>query len=206
MAQLRKHRAGFSRTRVGSRVALSLAALGTAGTAFLFGPATAAQASVNWDAIAQCESSGNWHINTGNGYYGGLQFSRSTWTGHGGGKYAKTADKATRAEQITVAKRVLKTQGIGAWPVCGKKAGSTKSYKAPSSHKSSHKSTAHKAEKKTVKAKATGKKYVVKAGDTLSSIAAKKAVKGGWRALYKLNKGVVGGNPNVIRVGQRLAL
>ena len=201
MAQHRQHRKH-------ARFALTLAALGTAGTAALLGPASAAQASsVNWDAIAQCESSGNWHINTGNGYYGGLQFSASTWKASGGGKYASTANKATRSEQIAVAERVLKSQGIGAWPVCGKKAGSTKSYKASSS--SAKKTTAHKAAKKAtpaVKATANGKTYVVKSGDSLSQIAAKQAVKGGWRALYQLNKSVIGANPNLIRVGQHLAL
>ena len=196
MAQLRKH----------ARFALGLAALSTAGVAALVGPGSAAQASsVNWDAIAQCESSGNWHINTGNGYYGGLQFSASTWKANGGGKYGSTANKATRSEQITIAERVLKSQGIGAWPVCGKKAGSTKSYKAATSKSATHKATTHKAAKK-VTAKATGKTYVVKSGDTLSTIAAKYAVKGGWRALYQLNKGVVGANPNLIRPGERLAL
>src|SRR5215207_1245493 len=125
MSQIRKH----------ARIALGIVAAGTVGTAALLGPAGAAQASssVNWDAIAQCESSGNWHINTGNGYYGGLQFSRSTWTSHGGGKYASTADKASRSQQIAIAERVLRTQGIGAWPVCGKKAGSTKHYSSSSS-------------------------------------------------------------------------
>ena len=103
--------------------ALGLIVAGAAGTVALLGPASAAQAksSVNWNAVAQCESSGNWHINTGNGYYGGLQFSRSTWKAYGGGKYASTADKASRAEQIRIAEKVLDGQGIGAWPVCGKK-------------------------------------------------------------------------------------
>ena len=73
----------------------------------------------NWDAIAECESGGNWHINTGNGYYGGLQFHAQTWTGHGGGEFAGTADLANREQQITVAERVIDTQGIGAWPTCG---------------------------------------------------------------------------------------
>jgi len=227
MAQIRKH----------ARFVLGLAVLGTAGTAALLSPASAAQAksSVNWDAIAQCESGGNWHINTGNGYYGGLQFSRGTWKANGGGKYAGTADRASRSEQIAVAERVLNSQGIGAWPVCGRKAGSTKQYKAATGsssaqhktstgsssaqHKAStgsssaqHKTTTRKAAKKatsttsTGTVKATGKTYVVKRGDTLSVIAGQHAVKGGWRALYRLNKAVIGGNPNLILPGQRLAL
>jgi hypothetical protein len=79
-----------------------------------------------WDRLAMCESSARWHINTGNGYYGGLQFSRSTWIGYHGRKYAATANRATRAEQIEVARRVLAYQGRGAWPVCGPNAGLTK--------------------------------------------------------------------------------
>lgn len=71
-----------------------------------------------WDAIAQCESGGNWAINTGNGYYGGLQFAASTWTGHGGGQYAPTADQATREQQIAIAQKVQASQGWGAWPAC----------------------------------------------------------------------------------------
>ena len=78
---------------------------------------TAPSGSV-WDRIAQCESGGNWSINTGNGYYGGLQFSASTWKAFGGGKYASTADKATRAQQIDIAKKVQAAQGWGAWPSC----------------------------------------------------------------------------------------
>jgi len=74
----------------------------------------------NWDAVAECESGGNWSINTGNGYYGGLQFSPSTWAGFGGTAYAPRADLATKSEQIAVAERVLAVQGAGAWPTCGR--------------------------------------------------------------------------------------
>jgi hypothetical protein len=78
--------------------------------------ATANAASGNWDAVAQCESGGNWGINTGNGYYGGLQFSPSTWQANGGTGMPHTA---TREEQIRVAENTLASQGIGAWPSCG---------------------------------------------------------------------------------------
>lgn len=74
---------------------------------------------INWDAVAQCESGGDWSINTGNGFYGGLQFTESTWLGYGGGKYAAYANEASKAEQETIANKVLAGQGIGAWPVCG---------------------------------------------------------------------------------------
>jgi len=76
-----------------------------------------------WDRLAQCESGGNWSINTGNGYHGGLQFSRSTWQAYGGGQYAPTADKASRSEQIAIAKKTQASQGWGAWPACTKKLG-----------------------------------------------------------------------------------
>ena len=87
----------------------------------LAGNAEAAPASV-WDKVAQCESGGNWSTNTGNGYYGGLQFSASTWRAYGG---SGSASSASREEQIAVAERVLAAQGWGAWPVCSRKAGAT---------------------------------------------------------------------------------
>lgn len=79
---------------------------------------TANADSVNWDAVAACESGGNWAINTGNGYYGGLQFALGTWRSNGG---SGMPHQASRAEQIRVAENVLKTQGIGAWPSCGRR-------------------------------------------------------------------------------------
>jgi nucleoid-associated protein YgaU len=84
--------------------------------------ASAASTST-WEAVAQCESTGNWSINTGNGYYGGLQFSASTWAAYGGTAYASSADQATEGQQIAVAEKVLASQGPGAWPVCGPQAG-----------------------------------------------------------------------------------
>ena len=77
-----------------------------------------AEGGVNWDAVASCESGGNWHIATGNGYYGGLQFTMSTWHANGG---KGSPHRASREEQIRVANNVLKTQGIRAWPVCGRR-------------------------------------------------------------------------------------
>jgi LysM repeat protein len=81
--------------------------------------APASSGGANWSAIAACESGGNWNASTGNGFYGGLQFSEQTWLGYGGGQYASSANLATEAQQIAVAQRVLGGQGIGAWPVCG---------------------------------------------------------------------------------------
>jgi Transglycosylase-like domain len=74
----------------------------------------------DWDAVARCESGGNWSINTGNGYYGGLQFSQSTWNAYGGAAYAARADLATKSQQIAIAEKVLVGQGAGAWPICGR--------------------------------------------------------------------------------------
>ena len=88
--------------------------------------APAAQAVSVWDRVAACESGGNWAINTGNGYYGGLQFSVPTWRAFGGTAYAPSANRASKAVQIAVARRVLRAQGPGAWPVCGRRAGLTR--------------------------------------------------------------------------------
>jgi len=82
-------------------------------------PAPVSSGSHNWDAVAACESGGDWSINTGNGFYGGLQFTISTWDAYGGQAYAPRADLASRDAQISVAERVLAAQGSGAWPVCG---------------------------------------------------------------------------------------
>jgi hypothetical protein len=79
-----------------------------------------ADSGVNWDAIAQCESGGNWAANTGNGFYGGLQFKQATWSANGG---VGSPAGASREEQIRVAENVMQKQGLGAWPTCGKKAG-----------------------------------------------------------------------------------
>jgi uncharacterized protein YabE (DUF348 family) len=74
---------------------------------------------LNWDAVANCESGGNWSINTGNGYYGGLQFSSSTWLANGGGAYAPRADLASREQQIAIAMKLYRQSGSASWPVCG---------------------------------------------------------------------------------------
>ena len=108
-------------TRTGYRVA-KIALAGTALAAGSVALAAQAQAASDeeWEIVAACESSGNWAINTGNGYYGGLQFAPSTWREFGGGQYASSAHLATREEQIAIAEKVLAGQGRGAWPVCGR--------------------------------------------------------------------------------------
>lgn len=176
------------------------------------GAAPASAKSV-WDKVAKCESGGNWKINTGNGYYGGLQFASRTWKGFGGRTYASKAHKATKAEQIAIARRVLAGQGAGAWATCGRRAHLTKhngkanKHATPSTNPGAKKK--HPAAKKVSWAqKAAKNKHAahtarVRQGDTLARIAHRYSVKGGWQGLWKLNKKSVP-DPNRIRVGQVL--
>ncbi|WP_323189306.1 transglycosylase family protein [Kitasatospora sp. NBC_00240] len=119
---------GRHRRRTQTEKAIAVAGVAGVGLAMPLLAATGAHAAPVsvWDKVAQCESGGNWSINTGNGYYGGLQFSQSTWKAFGGGQYAPQAHKASKGQQIAVAEKVLSSQGPGAWPVCSVKAGLTK--------------------------------------------------------------------------------
>ncbi|WP_189208619.1 MULTISPECIES: LysM peptidoglycan-binding domain-containing protein [Actinokineospora] len=194
-----------------ARVIVAGVALG-ASMAVAASPASA-DSSVNWDAIAQCESGGDWNINTGNGYYGGLQFLPSTWRAHGG---QGMPHQASREQQIAVAERVLQTQGIGAWPVCGKRGGSAAPAKSSPSYTKSttqQRSTADAPKQRaprtsapvSVLAKDNPKgDYTVVAGDSLSKIAGKLKLKGGWQDLYEKNKDYIG-DPDLILVGQKIA-
>ncbi|OBF65395.1 resuscitation-promoting factor RpfA, partial [Mycobacterium sp. 852002-51971_SCH5477799-a] len=112
-----RHRKPSSSNISVAKIAFTGAVLG-GGSIALAGQAAAATDG-EWDQVARCESGGNWGINTGNGYHGGVQFSASTWASHGGGQYAPSAELASKEQQIAVAERVLATQGRGAWPVCG---------------------------------------------------------------------------------------
>ncbi|MBC2680962.1 resuscitation-promoting factor Rpf1 domain-containing protein [Corynebacterium anserum] len=111
-------RNSFSTT---SRMAVAGVAL--AGASAMLTPAAQAAPDSDWDRLAQCESGGNWHINTGNGFSGGLQFHPQTWNGFGGQEFAPMAYQASREEQIVVGERVLAAQGWGAWPACSAKLG-----------------------------------------------------------------------------------
>jgi hypothetical protein len=104
---------------------VAIATSATVVTGISLGVPAQASSSV-WDAVAACESGGNWAISTGNGYYGGLQFSSSTWNAYGGTQYASTANRASKSAQIATAQRVLAAQGPGAWPVCSRRAGLTR--------------------------------------------------------------------------------
>ena len=177
----------------GGAVVLGTAAIGIGALA---GPASAG----DWTGVAQCESSGNWSINTGNGYYGGLQFDSQTWLGHGGGQFAQRADLATPAQQIAVAERVLVTQGVGAWPTCGRHltGGTTKAAATPAPARAAAVPVSTR-----VAAPTSGGSYTVRSGDTLAKIAAAQGVGGGWQALWAANRGTIA-NPNVIYAGRRL--
>ncbi|MGI5455434.1 transglycosylase family protein [Streptomyces sp. CA-249302] len=219
-----KHRRPSKATRVAALAGVTGVAI--AAPLMAAGNASAATAS-EWDAVAQCESGGNWSINTGNGYYGGLQFSASTWAAYGGTAYASQANQASKAQQIAVAEKVLASQGKGAWPVCGTGLSSaayngssaSSSSSSSTSTRSSESQTASRSSERTTVKKSTktvttptGKKvkkgdgeYKVVKGDTLSSIAEKHKVKGGWQKLFKLNKDIVE-DANLIYPGQQLHL
>lgn len=157
-----------ARPGVSRRTVVVLAVSGTLGTgALVTASQTASAASRStWDEVAECESSGNWSINTGNGFYGGLQFQQSTWKAYGGLAFGARADLATEDEQIKVAERVLTTgfngndpQGPGAWPVCGREAGLKAGTGAPA-----------------LDVPASSRKAVTDASDKIPSVAAVRAV------------------------------
>ncbi|MET7316798.1 transglycosylase family protein [Streptomyces thermoviolaceus] len=211
-----------------NRVSLTVTA-GGAGIALPLVGADVAHAAdaATWNKVAACESGGNWYINTGNGYYGGLQFSLSTWKAFGGTKYAPRADLATREQQIAVAEKVLDAQGPGAWPVCSRRAGLTRGGPAPDVHPDGGTARVVRQEKPTasgseaatvrdthdVKPQTTPQSragrtemYTVVRGDTLSGIAEEQRVRGGWQRLYEANRATVGDDPDLILPGQRLSL
>jgi hypothetical protein len=154
-------------TKRAGAVALALAA-GSTGLIATAGSASA----VDWDAIAQCESGGNWSTNTGNGFGGGLQFTDSTWQAYGG---SGSPENASRSEQIAVANRVLAGQGIGAWPVCGARgAGGTTSNVTNSTEQRASRSTVRTAPKSTApKSTATRSTTAVRQAPTVSYLSRK---------------------------------
>ncbi|GAA0909738.1 transglycosylase family protein [Streptomyces thermoalcalitolerans] len=214
-----------------NRASLTVTA-GSAGMALpLIGASAAEAADVStWNRVAACESSGNWNINTGNGYYGGLQFTQSTWEEYGGTRYAPRADLATRDQQIAVAEKVLEGQGPGAWPVCSVRAGLTRDGGTPDirpdarSDSRAARSGARPVDVRPQTAPqaraGTARMYTVVPGDTLSGIAEKRHVPGdtlsgiaekrhvpgGWQQLYAANRTTIGDDPDLILPGQRLSL
>jgi len=203
---------------------LAIAAIAGAGLAVAGTGANAASGST-WDALAQCESGGNWAINTGNGFSGGLQFTPSTWAAYGG---TGAPENATRAQQIAVAERVQAGQGWGAWPACaaqlGLSGGGGQAYApaaapapvaaqstnvAPLQQAPVQQAPAEQAPAEQAPAPAavqlSGKTYTIKSGDTLSTIAQKLGIKGGWEALFQANANTVI-HPDLIFTGAALQL
>ena len=199
-----KHRRFIPHRR---RRAVTVTGATLAAGGLLAGTASAAP-DVNWDAVAACESGGNWATNTGNGFYGGLQYTLSTWHANGGVGNPATA---SREQQISVAQRVLATQGIRAWPVCGRHASDSAPsiparHAAPAEPKHAAPAAPPAAPAPTPALPAqTGPTvdYVVAAGDTLAQIATAQSVSGGWQQIYDANRDTIG-DPNVIVVGQHL--
>jgi hypothetical protein len=187
-----------------TRTALLAAAGAVVAAPFLgTGPASAADGST-WNALAQCESGGNWAINTGNGYYGGLQFSSSTWQAFGGGAYASRADLASREQQIAIAEKTLAAQGWGAWPACSAKLGLGEADKAGSAAAPAPERASRSERQAPAESSSRGGSYTVRSGDTLAKIAAAHRVS--WQDLYAANRSVIGGNPGMIFPGQVLSL
>ncbi|MBE4739638.1 MULTISPECIES: transglycosylase family protein [Streptomyces] len=185
-----------------NRASLTVTAGGAGMALPLIGTGVADAADVEtWDKVAACESTNDWNINSGNGYYGGLQFSQSTWEAFGGTAYAARADLATKEQQIAIAEKVLDGQGPDAWPVCSERAGLTRGGGGPTRQIEDVKP-------QTTPQSQAGKveMYTVVRGDTLSEIADSQDVRGGWRKLYAANRATIGSDPNVIIPGQRLSL
>ncbi|MFF5188039.1 transglycosylase family protein [Streptomyces sp. NPDC000345] len=204
-----------------NRASLTVTAGGAGMAIPLIGAGAAQAADVGtWNKVAACESSNNWHINTGNGFYGGLQFTQSTWEAYGGKRYAGRADLATKDQQIAVAEKVLEGQGPGAWPVCSGRAGLTRGGDTPDIRPSgtsggtssgtpkSGKTSLRDVQPQSTPQSRAGKAemYTVVHGDTLSGIADRQEVRGGWRRLYAANRTTIGADPDLIMPGQRLKL
>ncbi|MBO9705140.1 MAG: LysM peptidoglycan-binding domain-containing protein [Arthrobacter sp.] len=195
----------------------------------LAAPAANAAGESTWDALAQCESGGNWSINTGNGYYGGLQFDQSTWQAYGG---TGSAAQASKAQQIAVAEKVQANQGWGAWPSCssqlglsGNGGGSAAAAPAPVQNtqvqaqgqytqqapveqapvQQAPVEQTQPAPRHAAEVPVTGKTYTVAAGDTLAKIAQKLGLKGGWELLADANANTVT-DVNLIFPGQELQI
>ena len=219
---------GKHRRHQPSRINRASLTVGGAGMALpLIGAGTVEAASLDvWEKLASCESSSNWQINTGNGYFGGLQFTQATWERYGGTHYAPRADLASKDQQIAVAERVLKGQGPGAWPGCAPRAGLERDGETPAVSPQTARtrpvSEAPQARKAALPAQRSRpaevaqaspttvptvrEMYTVAPGDSLSKIAREEHVRGGWPRLYAANRAVVGDDPDLILPGQRLTL
>lgn len=228
-----KHRRPAAEARLGahSRMAVLVSATGTAiGLPVVGAHDTVAAPIDTWERVAACESGGNWATNTGNGYFGGVQFSQSSWEAAGGSGYAPRADLATKEQQIAVAERLLTMQGPGAWPNCGPRAGlaaggpATGRIAPPAPQEAPEQQPqqpqapqeAPQEAPQGTEARGAGEQtqpesrtvfrgfyYEVREGDTLDDIARRHGADS-WQQLYEENKSVVGADPDLIRPGQKL--
>ncbi|KIS28608.1 transglycosylase [Arthrobacter sp. SPG23] len=219
----------MTKSKVGTaaRRGVTLAAVSAAGLAL---SATAANAAVptatstsTWDALAQCESGGNWSTNTGNGFSGGLQFTDSTWAAYGG---TGSAANATREQQIAVAENVQASQGWGAWPACAAQLGLSggggapapsvpvtpapaevpvQAAQAPVQAASAAVAPVQAEPRHAAQVPLSGETYTVAAGDTLSTVAEKLDITGGWQTLADANTDTIV-DPDLVFEGQVLQL
>lgn len=210
--------------RTAARRGVTLAAVSAAGLALSATAANATTSTSTWDALAQCESGGNWSTNTGNGYTGGLQFSASTWAAYGG---TGSAADASREQQIAVAEQVQASQGWGAWPSCASQLGlsggggvvapqsvpvqSVPVETAPAQNVPvqttplAAPTDAVQAAQHVAPVALSGETYTLEAGDTLSTAAEKLGIEGGWQSLADANTDTVA-DPDLVFEGQVLQL
>jgi nucleoid-associated protein YgaU len=208
--------------RTAARRGVTLAAVSMAGLALSATAANAATSTSTWDALAQCESGGNWATNTGNGYTGGLQFSASTWAAYGG---TGSAADASREQQIAVAEQVQAAQGWGAWPSCASQLGlsggatavapqsapvqSVPAPQAPVTQLPAAQLPAapvvESVPQHAAPVSLSGDTYTLEPGDTLSTAAEKLGIEGGWQSLADANLDTIT-NPDMVFAGQVLQL
>lgn len=210
--------------RTAARRGVTLAAVSAAGLALSATAANAATPTSTWDALAQCESGGNWSINTGNGFSGGLQFTSSTWSAYGG---TGSPQNASREQQIAVAERVQASQGWGAWPSCSSQLGLSGGGGAPVQSAPVQSAPVQSAPVQSAPVQAkqvqsapvkqapaprhatsvalSGETYTLQAGDTLSTVAQKLGIQGGWQHLADANLDTIA-DPNLVFAGQVLQL
>jgi hypothetical protein len=212
--------------RTAARRGATVAVISAAGLALSGTAANATTSTSTWDALAQCESGGNWATNTGNGYSGGLQFSPSTWSAYGG--TGSPAD-ASREQQIAVAEQVQASQGWGAWPSCsaqlglsGGATGTAPVQQAPVQQAPVQQAPVQAAPVQSAPVQAasvaqapvakhvtsvalSGETYTLQAGDTLSIVAEKLGIQGGWQHLADANLDTIS-DPNLVFEGQVIQL
>lgn len=216
--------------RTAARRGVAVAAISAAGLALSVTAANAATDGATWDSLAQCESGGNWATNTGNGYSGGLQFSATTWAAYGG---TGSASDASREQQIAVAEQIQASQGWGAWPSCaaelGLSGGGGTTAVTPQSAPVQSAPVQAPVESVPVQApveqapavpaatdavtapqhaapvELSGETYTLEPGDTLSTVADKLGVEGGWQSLADANLDTIA-NPDLVFSGQVLQL